>query len=260
MIVEKNGVKYFVFENLTKAGVLHGFSTRIGGVSKGRFASLNFGHSSGDCTKAVAQNYELFCNALGVKSVNIVTGVQVHGTNIEVADGSKNKLDATDGLMTNKTNIVLTTYYADCVPLLFYDPVKHVIANAHAGWRGCAADMAGKVISAMQKQFDSNPSDILAGIAPSISMENFEVDQDVVCEFKKMLPFCDDFIYNSEVQEKKFHVDLQGICRQSLIEAAVKPENIEIAGLCTVANEELFHSHRRDGLPRGSMVAMIALN
>ena len=253
------GVQYYAFEHLTNAGIKHGFSTRIGGVSKGRFASLNFGYSSGDCVDAVKQNYNLFCNALGVDSVNIVTGVQVHGTNIEIADGTKTKFESTDGLMTDKKDVVLTTYYADCVPLLFYDPIKRVIANAHAGWRGCAMDMAGKVIFAMKQHFNCDPANILAGIGPSISVKNFEVSEDVVQEFKKMLPFSQDFIYNSEIQKNKYHVDLWGVCQKSMINAGLLTQNIEVAGLCTFENKELFHSHRRDGLPRGSMIAIICL-
>jgi len=272
MIIDKNGLKYFAFENLMTAGVRHCFSTRVGGVSEGVYASLNLGFNSGDDAEAVRENFRRLCDAVGFDVNNIVMTKQVHGVNIRAVESERKVAPEAagwglfpsspvevDGLMTNKPDITLATYYADCVPLLFFDPVRRVIANAHAGWRGCAQNMAGTAINAMTTRYNCDPVDILAGIGPSISAENFEVDEDVVASFKKTLPFSDVFIYNSKMEKNKFHVDLWGICRESLILAGLKSENVEIAGLCTHALPELFYSHRRDGLPRGNMVAMIAL-
>ena len=259
MIIEKSGVKYFVFKNLEAAGVRHLFSTRVGGVSEGAYASLNLGVTTGDCLVAIRKNFIRICDVAGFDVDGIVMSQQVHGTNIFSVESTKSVEKSVDGLVTDKAGIVLTTYYADCVPLLFYDPIKKVAGNAHAGWRGVAADMAGRMVAAMEGRHGSHPNDILVGIGPSISVKNFEVGAEVEDEFKKSLPFSEKFIYNSEGARDKYYVDLWEICRLSLIRAGVKPNNIEVAGICTYANPELFYSHRRDGLPRGGMAAMICL-
>jgi len=258
MIIEKNGLQYFVFENLTQAGLRHCFTTRLGGVSERVFSSLNLGFHNGDCPNAVAKNLRRICDAVGFDVRSIVMAKQVHETTVSVASEKTDDINC-DGLITNESGITLATYYADCVPILLFDPIKRVIANAHAGWRGCAKNMAQAAVSAMQSRYGCNPADVLAGIGPSISAKNFEVDAEVAHNFKKNLPFCDNFIYNSKVAENKFHIDLWGICRQSLILAGLCLKNIEIAGLCTFDLPKLFYSHRRDGMPRGNMMAMIGL-
>ena len=264
MIIEKNGVKYFVFENLTKAGVKHCFTTRVGGVSEGAYSSLNLGFHNGDCPEAVGENLRRICDVVGFDVDSFVMTRQVHGVLVEnlglpgtIPEGGGQS--PCDGLMTALTSVTLATYYADCVPIMLFDPVRRVIANAHAGWRGCAADMAGAAVAAMQRHYGCNPADILAGIGPAISMENFEVGQEVVDEFQKSLSFFDSFVYNSKVTKNKYHIDLWGICQKSLEQAGLKTHNIEVAGMCTYALHELFYSHRRDGVPRGNMLAMISL-
>jgi len=287
MIVEKNGLKYFVFENLTAAGVRHCFTTRVGGVSSGVYDSLNMGMSSGDCADAVRENYRLVCHAVGFDIGGIVRTRQVHGVAVEatglvrgqsqkagtvpcqlgsgtvprswgLSPGAAPAVEA-DGLMTDEVGVVLVTYYADCVPLLFFDVRLRVVANAHAGWRGVVQGMPASAVDAMKRQYGSNPADILVGIGPSISAENFEVGAEVVEEFKKSLPFSDKTVYNSKIAKNKFHIDLWQVCRESLILTGIKPENIEIAGICTHANADLFYSHRRDGTPRGNMAAFIGV-
>ena len=259
MIIEKNGVKYFVFDNLSGHGVKHCFSTRVGGVSGGVYSSLNLGFDKGDDDANVKENYARLCGAVGLEASNIVTSHQTHDTRVEAVTQAGVKYEGVDGLMTDKTGIVLVTFYADCVPLLFYDPVKRVAANAHAGWKGVAADMAGRTVAAMTSHYGSDPNDILAGIGPCISTKNFEVEEDVVDIFKKQLSFCNKFIYNSESAPGKYYIDLRGICRLSLLESGLAAANIEATELCTYDNADLFYSHRRDGLPRGSLAALIGL-
>ncbi|MCL2350097.1 MAG: peptidoglycan editing factor PgeF [Defluviitaleaceae bacterium] len=264
MIIDKNGLKYFVFENLTAAGVRHCFSSRIGGVSGGVYSSLNLGLNNGDDAAAVRENFERICGAACFDINNVIVSNQKHGIiveKIDVAFGEMRQLaDEADGLMTDKPNIVLTTYYADCVPLLFYDKNSGAVANAHAGWRGCADDMAGAAVAAMVKEYATCAKDLLVGIGPSICKGCFEVDKDVADKFKKQLPFSDKFVYNSIDKQNKYHVDLWQVCRGSLLAAGVLQENIEIAGLCTYELDELFFSHRRDGMPRGNMIGMIETN
>jgi len=258
MIIEKNGLKYFTFGHLSGAGVAHCVTTRVGGVSGGVYESLNMGFGSGDDAALVQENYRRVCDALGIDGGRIARTRQVHGVNVQAA-GDAAVYEDTDGLMTNKTGVSLVTYYADCVPLLFYDPKLRVVANAHAGWRGVADNMAGAVVAAMIKHYGCEPSGILVGIGPSICVDNFEVDKDVPDVFKKKLPFSDKFIYNSRSAKNKYHVDLWSVCRESLILAGVKAENIETSGICTYERADLFYSHRRDGVPRGNMAAFIVL-
>ena len=258
--IEKNGVVYFVFENLEAAGIVrHAFSTRIGGVSHGHFAAMNLGYNRGDDAQNVKENYRLFCATLGFDAENIVAGNQQHTTNIEKVDCITKGLENIDGLVTGKAGIVLTTYYADCVPLLLCDPVRRIIANCHAGWRGTARNMAGKAVQKMAAEYGCNPRDILAGIGPSISQRNFEVGAEVAQEFKYVLPFSVDFMYNSDNGPDKFYIDLWGINRHSLVTAGVPEENIEMAGLCTFDDETHFYSHRRNGKDRGSLAAFITM-
>ena len=264
----KNGVVYYTFENLEAAGMVrHAFSTRIGGVSTGHFAAMNLGLHTSDDVAAVQENYRRFCDAVGFDVNSIVVSDQYHTTNIvniEQAPGNTDFFDArpfshVDGFITNKPRVVLMTYFADCVSLLFCDPAKAVVANAHAGWRGTLSNMAGIMVDKMKGDYGCDPKDILVGIGPSISRKNFEVGPEVAEEFEKLLPFSRQFVYNSESAVDKYHIDLWEVNRQNLVNHGVLPDNIEIAGLCTHNDEAQFYSHRRSGKDRGSLAAFIEL-
>jgi len=258
--IENNGVVYFAFENLAATGIVrHGFSSRIGGVSAGHFASMNLGASRGDNPEAVAENRRRFCRAVGLGDDKIVGLKQTHSTDIIRVDDKLSADTEGDGLVTDRPGITLVTYYADCVPLLLCDPVRRVIANCHAGWRGTAHNMAGTAVQKMVMDYGCNPRDILVGIGPSISRQNFEVGPEVVQSFKDLLPFSADFVYNSHSKPNKFHIDLWGINHHSFVMAGVPKENIETAGLCTFDDEAHFYSHRRNGKDRGSLAAFMAL-
>jgi len=256
-ITEHNNIPFLVFRNLTNTGIArHCFSTRKGGVSSGSFASMNLGYDRGDDKNNVDENYQRLCKAAELSIDKIVRTKQKHGTNIQKIDKMCEVPDNTDGLVTNCSNIVLATFYADCVPLLFCDPVKRVIANSHAGWRGAIENMASKTVKKMIEYYDCDPTNILIGIGPCISKENFEVDEDVAIQFKKDFPEC---VFPSESKPGKFHIDLREACRKNLLSANIPLANIEVATWCTFQNEALFFSHRRDGAPRGSLAAFIEL-
>ena len=264
----KNGIVYYTFSHIEATGLVdHCFTTRIGGVSTGHFSCLNMGLHREDKPENVRQNYEKVCAALNFDIDKIVVTDQYHTTNIHIATSddcgfdffAERKLTHIDGLITNTPSLVLNTYYADCVPLLFLDPKNRAIANCHAGWRGSAQDMAGKTVRRLQQEFGTNPAELLVGIGPSISMANFEIGKDVVDEFTMLHTFADKYLSPSYSKADKWQLDLWGINFQLLLNAGVSPENIEIAELCTYADSELFYSHRRDGLKRGAMVSLIAL-
>ena len=158
--------------------------------------------------------------------------------------------------MTNHSNIVLVTLYADCVPLLFCDPVKRVIANSHAGWRGCAENMAAKTVTEMTALYACDPKDILVGIGPCVSRANYEVDEDVAARFQKEFGEC---VFPAVGKPGKFHIDLREVCKLSLLRSNIPLENIETSHWCTFSNDELFFSHRRNGAQRGSLAAFIEL-
>ena len=244
----------------------HCFTTKHGGVSNGVFTSLNMAFSRGDENSHVVTNYERVTQELGIKTSDLVFSSQVHKDfirRVEIEDKGKgiykeSDISEIDGLITNQRGIGLVTFYADCVPLYFYDPVLHVIGLSHAGWKGTVAHIGAKTLQKMKLEYGTNPSNVLIGIGPSIGGCCYEVSADVKKQFD--LSFNDDIIAKVAKQVKdKFLIDLWEANRLSLIEAGIKPENIEISNLCTKCHQDRFFSHRVMGNDRGSQVAIMAL-
>ncbi|MCL2674810.1 MAG: peptidoglycan editing factor PgeF [Defluviitaleaceae bacterium] len=266
MKINRHGeLQYITFDNITNTGfVNHAFSTRLGGVSHEQFASLNFGFAKGDNRDAVFENYRLMGEAVGFDWRNIVFSNQVHKTNVHIATESNrgsgivydSTVRDTDAFITNCENVVLQTFHADCVPIFFADPVRRAIGVAHAGWMGTLAEIGRVTVERMSAAFGTNPADILVGIGPSIGPNHFEVDADVADKFLSELPFSEEFI---KPAANKYLIDLWAINRRSLENAGVRPENIEVAELCTYENPELFYSHRVMGFDRGTMAAFIEI-
>ena len=267
--VHKNGeVVYLTFPKIEAAkGVRHAFSTRAGGVSKGNCSTMSFGFSLGDDKNDVLKNYEIFCQAFGVKTENCVLSQQTHTANLRIVtrdDAGKGifrerDYSDIDGLVTNEKGLVLVTQYADCTPLAFYDPVKRVVATSHGGWRGTVAEIAKKTVEKMASEFGSYPADILCGIGPNIGQCCYEVDDPVINEINKLsyldLPSC----YTVK-GGGKYMLDLREVNREILIHAGIRPENIDVADLCTCCNSNVFHSHRATKGKRGTLALMIALD
>lgn len=227
------------------------FSTRCGGVSEGAFASLNPGIFSGDTKENIEKNLSLICHELGVDRESLIFNHQVHGADVTDVTSAKMCADIRDAdcFVTALTGVTLTCITADCVPILFLDPVKKVIATAHAGWRGTVAGSQKAALDAM-KRYGCKESDVLVEIGPCISAEAYEVSEDVACQFDPsavILTF------------EKPHLDLRRANTDTLISCGIKPENIKISNLCTFEREDMFFSHRRTGLPRGTQVAFISL-
>lgn len=261
-----NGVTFLAADGFRAAGgVAHGFSTRIGGVSSGIFASLNLGTGRGDDPACVEENYRRFCTAVGTDFDKLVTTSQVHGDVIRTATQAdvKQGLFAPngyecDGLITDEPGLALTIFSADCIPVLLYDPVKRVIAAVHAGWKGTVQDIAGKAARKMQQEYGCMPEHILAAIGPGISQCCFETHADVpdamaeaLGDLAKPHVLC--------LQNGKFKVDLKGINAALLARAGVSPEHIEVSGDCTACLHETYWSHRVTQGHRGSQAAMIQL-
>lgn len=264
--LQTNGVTFLAADSfLAAGGVAHGFSTRIGGVSGGIYASMNLGTTRGDAPHHVRENYRRFCSAVGADVNSVVMTNQIHSTIIRTATPSDIKADLydpeeydCDGLITNVPGLALTIFSADCIPVLLYDPVKKVIAAVHAGWRGTASDIAGKAARQMQADYGSDPADILTAIGPGISRCCFETHTDVP---DAMIEILGDLAkpYIISLENGKFKVDLKGINAALLMRACIRPEHIEISSDCTACLSEKYWSHRVTQGKRGSQAAILQL-
>ena len=258
---EENGLVWFASPHIP---VPHGFSTRVGGVSKPPYDSLNLGPNRGDPTDAVVENSRRFCAAIGTTAESLVLSAQVHETTVRAvteADRGKGLFrprDYTaDALVTNVKGLSLAVFSADCGIILLYDPVHPAIGAVHAGWRGCAGGIVEKTVAAMVSEYSSDPADILAAVGPCIGQCCFETDRDVPDAMLAALG--DAAAPYLEQRGAKWHVDLAGLNRQWLLKAGVLPEHIDVCGLCTACRPDLFWSHRKMGEARGVQCAMISL-
>lgn len=263
----KNEVAYLTFPELQKLKfVKHAFSTKLGGVSKNEFTSMNLGFNRGDTRENVLENYCRLCRALNINIDDLVASSQDHGTFIRCVD-EKNKglgifrkhdIDSVDGLLTNVPGVALVTYYADCVPIYFVDPKRKVVGLAHAGWRGTVGCIGRKMIYKMQEEYASSADDIICAIGPSIGRCCFEVDEDVMQKFSLIKDINIDNA-SKKLSDGKYSIDLQNVNRQILISAGVNENNIHVANICTCCNSDILFSHRQTGGRRGTMVAVIEI-
>lgn len=246
-------------------GVAHGFSTRLGGVSQGAFASLNLGLTRGDDPEHVRENYRRFLSAVGASGKAFAMCDQVHGDTVRAITTADVKGDLygklhyeADGMMTAIPGVALVVFSADCIPVLLYDPVRRVIAAVHSGWRGTAAGIVTRAVERMGQVYGCRPENILAAIGPGIGPCCFETHEDVpnammAAVASPALPFI-------KIKENgKFSVDLKGINAKRLELAGLDPANIAVCRDCTACMEEKYWSHRRQGTERGSMAAVIEL-
>lgn len=267
-IVEKmnHGVPYLASEGMEAAGgVVHGFSTRQGGVSEGMWASLNLGVSRGDNPDHVRENYRRFFAAIGAEEGKLVMSNQVHKDYVRVVTSADWKSDPygtvtyeADGLMTATPGVALVVFASDCIPVLLYDPVRRVIAAVHAGWRGTADGVVTRAVEKMEDVYGCNPADILAAIGPGICASCFETHEDVPNAM--MAALGTPVLQHVQIKENgKFSVDLKGINVMRLEQAGVNPDHVEICGECPACLSEKYWSHRKTGNNRGSMAAVIQL-
>lgn len=259
----QNGdVLYLVYPLLEKTGIVnHGFSTRLGGVSRGACATMNISTTRGDDPEAVEENKNRIAKAIGVKPENMTFTHQTHTTNVTVVrpEDRGKRFPETDGMVTDVPGICLVTFYADCVPLYFVDPVKKAIGLSHSGWRGTVNKMGKVTVEKMTEVFGSAPEDIIAAIGPSICRDCYEVSEDVISVFReKFAPeFWDRLFYRKE--NGKYQLDLWAANLEVLKEAGVKEEHIAVTNVCTHCNPDLLFSHRATGEKRGNLSAFLAL-
>lgn len=267
-LTEQAGVPFLEFEGLKSCkNIVHGFSTRMGGVSKGIYESMNLSYARGDEEAAVTENFKRFAQALGVEAGNYVFSDQTHTTNIRVVtEKDKGKgfvhpqdYHDVDGLITNVPGLVLSTFYADCVPLFFVDPVKSAIGLSHSGWRGTVGKIGEKTIQKMQQEYGCEPKDILVGIAPSICRDCYEVSEDVAEEFRKIFPLEEHKAIMDEKGNGKYQLDLWECNRRILRNSGIKEEHLFVTNICTCCNSKLLFSHRASQGKRGNLGAFLML-
>ena len=262
----KNGLVYLTADGFEAAGgVAHGFSTRLGGVSEGIYATLNLGMNRGDAPDRVRENYRRFCAAIGADMGNIVCASQVHGDTVRTVTAADLGIGLdepepwqADGLVTDIPGVTLAVYSADCLPILLYDPVRRVVGAVHAGWRGTALGIAAKAVERMVDCYGCDRLDILAAVGPGISKCCFETHEDVPNAMTAALgvratPFL------SPIENGKFKVDLKGINATRLERVGLRPEHISVTADCTACLPEKYWSHRITGGVRGSQAAVIQL-
>jgi len=254
--VHKNGITYYQFESLAgRNGLAHAVFTRRGGVSLPPFHSLNVGASVGDNPAAVDANRAIVLGALGLSPDQVVTGFQVHSVNMARV-GSKHcgqVLPATDGLLTREP-VALFSRFADCVPILLYDPIRRAAAILHAGWRGTAEQIATLGVARMRAEFGSRPEDIITGIGPSIGPCCYEVGEDFVRAICSAWPGAEPFI---RAENGRQSADLWAMNRQQLQDAGVR--QIEESHICTACHRDEFFSHRGDGGRTGRFGVILRL-
>lgn len=262
---EKDGLIYLTFPAFTRTGaVSHLFSTRMGGVSEGMFSTLNFSYTRGDKKEAVDENFRRIAGVLGCKCEDFVCSDQTHTLNIrkvtkeDCGKGVTRPKDYhdVDGLVTDEEGIALATFYADCVPLFFLDPVKRVTGLAHSGWRGTAGRMGGRMIAFMEKEYGCKKENIFAAIGPSICADCYEVSEDVAGVFKT--EFGDTVLKSGKVYGK-YQLDLWKANEMVLLQAGLMPEQITVTDICTCCNDQLLFSHRASRGKRGNLGAFLML-
>ena len=235
-------------------------------------------------------NFKKICAELNLDYNNLVNVKQNHTDNIQIITEKINKdepdfnlYENTDGLITNKKNLILSTKNADCILLVFYDPIKKVIANIHSGWRGTLQRISVKAVEKMQKQYGCNPEDIICCMSPSIGKDHFEVGEDVYKmffeEFKDLLntensdnlntlnktlnlSISNNTNLSESILEKngdKWHIDTVLINRKILLQKGLKEENIVDSGICSVCNKDIIHSYRAYGEKAGRATQIIAM-
>lgn len=259
---------YLTFPLLENTGMVrHLFSTRMGGVSRGIYSSMNLSFSRGDNKENVDENFRRIAQVLDSTPEHIVCSRQTHTTNVrKVTEKDLGKgvvretdYDDVDGLITNVPGIILATFYADCVPLYFVDVKKRAIGLSHSRWRGTVNRMGQATLQAMKRAYGTEPSDVMAAIGPSICQDCYEVGEEVADAFRKSFPNEWEYLIRKGKEEGKYQLDLQETNRRILLAAGVLPENIAVTDICTCCNSELLFSHRGSNGKRGNLGAFLEL-
>ena len=265
---EKQGVTYLTFRPLEQIpGIVHAFSTRLGGVSEGYYASMNLSYTQQDPKTNVDENYRIFSEAAGLRREDLVRAHQTHTANVRVMteeDRGKGILipqdyQDVDGMVTNVPGLILATTYADCVPLFLADPVHKAVGLSHSGWRGTVQKIGLRTAELMKQTYGTSPEDLIAVIGPSIYRDCYEVSEDVILAFRQA--FAKE-TWNRLYEKKengKYQLDLWEANRQVFLEAGIPSRQITLPEICTCCNPDLLFSHRASKGKRGTLGAFLGI-
>jgi YfiH family protein len=254
---QSDGLRYYQFDIFSK-NVLNAVFTRHGGVSPEPWSSLNLSISVGDDPTRVTENRIHAFDSLGRNPASLHDVWLVHGTDVVHAESPRSLQEPAqkaDILFTDNPEVSLFMRFADCVPLLFHDPKKHVIGIAHAGWMGTLKGVAEVSVKAMQERYGSSLQDIVVGIGPSIGVDHYEVGAEVAEQFQAK--------YNGDAERilqtraGRLHLDLWTANALQLKKMGV--EQIQISGLCTACHLDDWYSHRAEKGKTGRFGALVAL-
>jgi len=243
----------------------HGFSTRVGGVSKGVFKSLNLGLNRGDDEGDVRENWRIFLESCGMKDKEFVCGRQVHGNRVAivnkkdagVAFEQKSDIEA-DGFVTNCKGLPMAIFTADCTPLILTDEVNGLAAAVHCGWRSTVADIEKNAVDAMIS-LGAQTENIKAAMGPALGICCFEVGEEVIRAANDLIGQLDNDMYKPSKNEGKYMLDLQAVIKKRLIMLGLNEENIDVVGECTMCHTDRYWSHRGTAGIRGSQANIVMI-
>jgi len=244
------------------AFLTHAFCTRRGGVSQDGYKSLNMSFKEGDEDNRVLQNWGRLAGAFNVPLEQFLVVNQVHKDDIFIVKpyggyfSSRAELDY-DAIITDRAGLAICVKTADCVPVFIVDRMKKVIAAVHAGWRGSALGISAKAVRLLIENYESSPQDILAAVGPSIGRCCYQVVSGVADAFLK-LKDRERFLFTGK-KSGAWMLDLAEVNRRQLVESGVDEANIDVAGLCTVCNQDKFFSHRGSGGITGRQINFLML-
>ncbi len=254
---ESGSVEFLSSPLLDEPGFLrHGFSTRRGGVSEGRFRSLNLGRARGEDPENVAENRRRFFEAADFPARRLVEAKQVHGCDVLVAEQtSPGERTCGDALITNASGLGLAVQTADCIPVLIADVRKVAVAAVHAGRKGVAGGVLSATIERMREEYGCDPGDMRAALGPAISGERYEVGEECLPPFRERHPNWRDFA--TPLGRGKWLLDLPLAARLQLASAGIPESRIGAPGPCTFSESSKFFSYRRDGPQTGRLLSAV---
>ena len=250
----KKRIATLVCEPLESAGFVNAFSTRLGGVSKLPSNALNLAYFKGDDKGNVAENRRRFLKAVGTEGATVVTARQTHSTErcfIETMEQASGPQPDCDAMTTKLTGVLLAIQTADCLPVLIADTKSDAIAAIHAGWRGTAGRITERAVADLMLMHGANPRDCIAALGPAACVECYEVGDDVIERYKKEFGYWRN-LFATFKEGGKAHLDVRAANVQQLKFCGFLQERIHVAPHCTMHQNELFFSYRREGRIQGS--------
>jgi YfiH family protein len=253
--VEAQGTIFFQFHSLQMPGLFHGIFSRKGGVSPAPWASLNLGGTVGDEPANVRKNLSRVLSASGFSQEQLVQVKQIHSSTVVKALQGSDATHEGDAITTDQRGLLLLMRFADCVPILFFDPVNSAIAIAHAGWKGTLNGVVTEVVKAMSQHYGTSPDELQVGIGPSIGPDHYQIGSDVIKKAKRAFPHIFEEIILQDGDQVK--LDLWNANRIHLEQMGVR--QIEMANQCTGCDLVHWYSHRAEKGKTGRFGAVIGL-